>query len=158
MRFIALAFGIAFLAISATAQTAKDLNARYGAPRDSYEIRPGIFMTAKFAPDGRLCEVSVEKRHVKSSGSILVDETFMSQDEMTPVVEELVPINERGKESNPSGLITIIGVGMTTAYDYENVRITYYRAVVDRKGRAKNTITVSGTAAIVIQWKNRGCN
>jgi len=157
MRFIALAFAIAFLAISATAQTAKDLNARYGAPHDSYEIRPGIFMTAKFAPDGRLCEVSVEKRHVKSSGSILLDETFMSPDEMTPIVQELVPINERGKENKPSEDISIIGGGMTTTYDYENVRITYYGAVARDKG-TKKTIVVRGTAAIIIQWKNRGCN
>jgi hypothetical protein len=157
MRFLALAFALAFLSISATAQTAKDLNTKYGAPRDSYEIRSGIFATTKFAPDGRLCEMSVEKRHVKSSGAILVDETLMSQDEMTPIVGELVPINERGKESTASGLIRIMGVGMTTTYDYENVRITYYAGLAPNH-RSKAAIVVRGTAAIVIQWKNRGCS
>src|ERR1700682_572023 len=158
MRFLGLAFALAFLSITTAAQTAKDLNAKYGAPHDSYEIRHGIFMTAKFAPDGRVCEVSVEKRHINSSGEIFVGETFMSDDEMIPIVEELIPINERGQESKDSGHITIMGVGMTTAYDYENVRITYYRGVSHGNRRAKGRITVTGTAAIVIRWKNRGCN
>ena len=157
MRLIALAFGIAFLAISATAQTAKDINARYGAPHESYEIRPGIFMTAKFAPDGRLCQMSVEKRHVKSSGAIFVDETFMSPDEMAPIVDELIPVSERGKESKLSGHILSMSAGMTTTYDYENVTITYYGNLM-RHGPRTKAIVTQGTAAVVIQSKNRGCN
>jgi hypothetical protein len=155
MKFFGLAF--AFLSISTSGQTANDLNTKYGVAQKSYEIRPGIFMTPKFSSDGRVCEMSVEKRHVKSSGAILVDDTFMSREEMTPIVEELVPFNERGTERKPSGDISIIGGGMTTTYDYENVRVTYFGNVVQRDRRSKDIVT-QGTAAVVIQWKNRGCN
>ena len=59
MKLLGLALTLAFLAISASAQTANDLNAKYGTAHDSYEIRPGIFVTVKFAPDGRACEMTI---------------------------------------------------------------------------------------------------
>jgi hypothetical protein len=157
MKLPSVLLAFALLSISATAQTASDLAAKYGAAHSSYELRPGIFITVKFVGDGRVCEMSLEKRHLQSSGAVLVDETLMSQDEITPIIEELVPVKTRGKETELSGHISIHGVGMTTTYDYENVSITYYRGV-DGKRSGKRDIVVRGIAAVVIQWKNRGCN
>jgi hypothetical protein len=156
MKLAALLFTFAVLSISATAQTTNALASKYGAAHSSYEIRPGIFITVKFVGDREVCQMSVEKRHLQSTGAVLVGETLMEQDELTPIIDELVPVAARGKETNRP-LISINGVGMTTTYDYENVSITYYRGV-DRTRTHKRDIVVRDIAAVVIQWKNRGCN
>jgi hypothetical protein len=149
MKLLVLMFALTFLSASATAQTASDLNAKYGTAQNSYEIRPGIFATPKFAADGRTCEMTIEKRHVRASGTIDLDSTFLKPDETKPIIEELVPLNLRGNETKSSGDTAFIGGGSTTTHDYENVRIIYYGNVAQSEG---------GTAAVVIQWKNRGCN
>jgi len=155
MKLPALLLAFAFLSISVTAQTASDLASKYGSTHSSYEIRPGIFVTVKFVADGQVCEMYVEKRHLQSSGTIDVNETLMSQDEITPIIEELIPVNTRGKETEREN-ISIWGGAMTTTDNYENVSITYYRGV-DRKRSGKWNIVVGSIAAVVIRWKNRGC-
>jgi hypothetical protein len=92
--------------------------------------------------------MTVEKRHVRASGSIDLDSALLTPDESKSVLEELVPISQRGSESKSSGDI-FIGGGGTAAYVYENVRILYYWNIAQRE---------SGAAAVVIYWKNRGCN
>ena len=144
-----LAFLLALTAIPVSAQTAADLATKYGPAHQSYEIRPGIFLTVKFADDGRACEMSIEKRHLKASGTIDLDATIMSPEEMKSIVGELAPMNARGKENKFSGDMVIIGGGGTTVYDYEHVRIVYFNNPGDGK--------YSGTVAIVIYWNDRGC-
>lgn len=146
MKLLGLAFFLAVYSISVGAQTANDLNTKYGVARDSYEVRPGIFMTVRFATDGRVCQASIEKRHVRASGTIDLDSTFMSIDEMKPIIDELAPRNQRGNESKFSGMTIIVGGGDTTSLDYDNVVVSFY-------GNADGR----GIAAVVIQWKKRGC-
>ena len=146
MKLLGLTVIIGFCSLSAGGQTATELTAKYGSAHDSYEVRPGVFMTVKFAPDGRACQQSIEKRHVRASGTIDLDSTFMSSDVTKPIIDELAPRNQRGNESKFSGETLIIGGGGTTSYEYDNVLITYYGNAGDR-----------GVAAVVIQWKNRGC-
>src|SRR5215471_7713348 len=62
MKLLGLAIFIGLCFVSTSAQTANDLSAKYGAAHQSYEIRPGIFITVKFAADGRACEMWLEKR------------------------------------------------------------------------------------------------
>jgi hypothetical protein len=149
MKLLGLAIIIGLCFISSSAQTANDLSAKYGAAHQSYEIRPGIFITVKFAADGRVCEMWLEKRHVQASGTIGLDPTTLSPEETKPIIQELIPLSERGNETKSSGLNRISGIGGDTLEDYENVSITYIWGVNQRE---------SGTAAVVIRWKNRGCN
>lgn len=135
------------------AQTSADLNSKYGTPQQSYEIRPGIFMSVQYNADGQVCEMSVEKHHIKVSGVINVDPTVISADEMKEIVEELVQMNQRGAKSKNLGLYSINGVGGTKMDDYENVYITSYFKV----SASKKAIVNNGTVAIVITWKNRSC-
>jgi hypothetical protein len=93
--------------------------------------------------------MTIEKRHVRASGSIDLDSALLTPGESKAVLEELVPISQRGSESKSSGDTAFIGGGGTAAYVYENVRILYYWNVAERE---------AGAAAVVIQWKNRGCN
>ena len=148
-KLLLLILILVITSISASAQNASDLAAKYGAPHQSYEIRPGIFMTVKSATDGQACELSIEKRHVTGSGTINLDPTILSPEEMKEIVEELAPISARGKERKGSGDMVIIGGGGTTVYDYENCRIAYLNNPMDGK--------YGGTVAIIIYWWNRGC-
>ena len=43
------------LAVAALGQTSADLSAKY--PNVAYRIRPHVLMTARFAPDGQVCEM-----------------------------------------------------------------------------------------------------
>ena len=149
MKLLGLAIVICLCFISSNAQTANDLSAKYGSAHQSYEIRPGIFITAKFAAAGRACEMWLEKRHVHASGTIGLDPTTLSPEETKPIIQELVPLNERGNKTKFSGLNRISGIGGDTLEDYENVSITYIWGVNQRD---------SGTAAVFIRWKNRSCN
>ena len=148
MKLLCLAIVIGLCVISVSAQTANELSAKYGAAHSSYEIRPGIFITTKFAADGRACEMWLEKRHVRTSGTIVIDvePNFMSPEETKPILEELVPLNQRGKQTSRGAMSS--GSGGFIFEEYENVSITYYR-----KYLAGGEVT----AAIVIRWKNR-CN
>ena len=148
MKFPGLAIIIGLCFISGSAQTANELSAKYGAAHESYEIRPGIFSIVKFAADGRTCEMRLEKRHIHASGTIGLDQTFLSPAETKPIIEELVPLNQRGNETKTSGLTTISGIGGDILEDYENVSVTYIGDFHRDRG----------TAAVVIRWKNRGCN
>ena len=149
MKILGLAIVIGFCFISASAQTANDLSAKYRAAQASYEIRPAIFITVKFAADGSACEMWLEKRHVRTSGAVSLDPTFLSPEETKPIIDELVPLNLRGSETKSSGVNRITGLGGETVEDYENVSITYIGGVTQHGG---------GIAAVVIRWKNRGCN
>ena len=153
LTYILLFLG--FGTIPCLAQTASDLSSKYGGPIQSYEIRPGIFVTAKYDANGEVCEMTVEKRHVQGSGDFVLDETFLSAEERKWIVDELAPAAKRGQELKPTdNLITSRGVGVTERYEYENVSITYYSKNIPT---TKNDTIVIGTACIVITWKNRLC-
>jgi hypothetical protein len=152
LRFLQLSLLLSLAAIPAWAQTSSELNSKYGVPTQSYEIRPGIFLTVKYAADGQACEMAVEKRHVRASGTIDLDSTTLSSEEKKMIVEDLIPVAKRGKRSEVSGDIAIIGGGGTESDDYENISITYY----SNYSPSKNAI-IRGTVAIVIRWKGRTC-
>jgi hypothetical protein len=147
VKLFGLAIVIGFCFVSASAQTANDLSAKYGAAQQSYEIRPAIFITVKFAAAGSACEMRLEKRHLQSSGAI-GDSTSLSPEEMKSIIKELVPPNERGNKAKVSGLSRISGAGGDTLEDYDNVSILY----ID------GTQPDSGTVAVIIRWKNRSCH
>lgn len=146
-RLIQITLVLAFAAISAWAQSSVDLKSKYGAPFKAYEIRPGIMMTVKFDENGQASEMRIE-RHAATDSTVYLDTTippFLSKD----IVEELVPVAERGTKGEFSGLMLIIGGSGTSTDDYENVAITYY---------TRQSKECSGLVAIVIKWKKRAQN
>jgi hypothetical protein len=50
------------VAVSASGQTSGDLAVKDLAV-SGHEIHPGVLMTAEYAEDGQVCEMTVEKRH-----------------------------------------------------------------------------------------------
>jgi hypothetical protein len=120
---------------------------------EAYEIRPGILMMPRYAADGQVCEIGLEKRHY-SPELIRLDST-LSRKEIDEIVDELAPSNERGpKEAGLLGDLTSIdGVSLTTSSMYENISIEIYSKLLPGK---KLQIAQEDVAATV-KWKNRKC-
>ena len=64
--------------------------------RCAYKLRPDVLMTARFAADGQVCEMTTEKRETTDTG-IRFGDSF-SEKEMQGLIDDLVPQNERGDE------------------------------------------------------------
>jgi hypothetical protein len=75
------------LAVAALGQTTADLSAKY--PNVAYRIRPHVLMTARFAADGQVCEMTLEKGQ-RTDTSIPYDDSF-SKEEVHALIDDLVP-------------------------------------------------------------------
>ena len=132
---------IAFVA----AQTATEIESKYGKPIQMYEVRPGVFMNVKFDANGQASEIRVERHNMTDSISYL-DTTFPA-DLLKEVIDELVPLAKRGARINESSAFMLVtGGAATQTLDYENVSITYEDAF---------TGECSGTIGMIIKWKSR---
>jgi hypothetical protein len=127
------------------AQTSEDLSAKYR-QIISYEVRPGIVMTPRYAEDGQVCEMIVEKR-AKTDEGIIFGSSF-SEKEWRDVVDELVAPSERGKDVTEMLNTTVDGGFISADYTYENVKIR-----VQGVTRPKPTPAV----LITIRWSKRTC-
>jgi hypothetical protein len=143
-RFVQISFALLFVTISVWAQSSDDLQSKYGTPFKAFEIRPGVMMTVRFSESGLASEVRIE-RHAATDSKVYLD-TAIPEYLAKEIVDELVPVAERGAKGEFSGLMLIVGGGGTSSDDYENVSITYY---------SSQSKECSGLVAIVIKWKNR---
>jgi hypothetical protein len=150
LRFLQIGFLVIATAVSALAQTSTDFESRYSSLDRSYRVRPNIWLTASFGDRGQACELIIEKRRVLGAS---VDYTaLLSPNEAEELIAELVPLADRGKELEFSGIMESSLGGATTWYDYENVRVTRISLLLSAKSRK-----VKGDVGIIIEWKNRGC-
>ena len=122
----------------------REFQSRY--PRvESYEIRPGVLATPKYARDGALCEVAIEKRHVH--GDLVDLGSTLPRELALQMIDELVPQSERGKATIQLAGTDYIDVmdGQTTVTmaNYQNVSIQIFRTRSD-----------SGDVAVIVKWKN----
>jgi hypothetical protein len=144
IRLIQISFVSVFITVSVEAQSSDDLRSKYGAPFEAFEIRPGIMMTVKFDENSQASEIRIE-RHAATDSKVYLDTTIPS-DLSKEIVDELVPVAERGAKGKFSGLMLIVGGSGTSLDDYENVSIIYHTS---------QSKECSGLIAIVIKWKNR---
>jgi hypothetical protein len=67
---------------------------RYGPPiSETYLIKPGVLASVSFGASGHVCEIVVSPQE---TALVKRGKTFKRQ-ELTDVIDELVPVNERGK-------------------------------------------------------------
>jgi len=86
------------LAVAALGQTCAELSAKF--PQiTSYKIRPDAPMTARFAADGQVCEMTLEKRQKTDEGIDLLQK-FFSETEARSLMDDLLPESERLSMSN----------------------------------------------------------
>jgi hypothetical protein len=122
---------------------------------EGYEVRPGILMMPRYAEDGQVCEIGLERRHY--APEMIRLDSSISREEIDGIVDELVPVEERGPKTGVLGgrdSITIIGPGMTTSVNYENISIQIESRVISSR---KRSMSVDYGIAAIIQWKNRKC-
>jgi hypothetical protein len=122
---------------------------------EAYEIRPGILMMPKYAEDGQVCEIGLERRRY-SPETIRLDADIPETD-VTEIVDELAPDAEKGprnKGTLPFDLIETDGGAMTTIRDYENVSVQIFSHVLNNERRGTK---VEPNVAVAIKWKNRTC-
>jgi len=72
------------------ADTAQTLRERYGQPiSETYLVKPGVVIAASYGPSGHICKFVVSPERLWNS-------TFESK-QLTEIIDELSPVNERGK-------------------------------------------------------------
>jgi len=137
---------VLILVAAALGQTSADLNAKYPSVA-AFRVRPDVLMTAKFAPDGQVCEMALEKPKKNETGLPSVDS--FSKQEVRSLVDELVPESQRGRDLTKRFSGTIEGLSVTTVYTYENVLVHVYGA--------RDPVGASDKL-IVITWLARPCD
>ena len=110
---VAVAFG----------QTSADLSAKYR-QITAYELRPDVVMTPKYATDGQVCEIAIERRQKTETGIVFA--APFSEDEVRHFIDELAPEVERGRNLTKILNGRVDGGFITTEYTYENVLVRVY--------------------------------
>jgi hypothetical protein len=91
---------------SFTGKTALTLRERYGQPiSETYLVRPGIAVSAIYGESGDVCELLISPQ--KSSSlmkSANLTPATIDFNQMTEIIDELVPVSERGKGKGTSML------------------------------------------------------
>jgi len=101
-------------------QSTQDLHNRYGEPdRERFAARPGISLTVEYGSDHLACYALIEPPQPLTYTDEHV--SLMPSDTVTEVLEEIVPVAMRGKETNT--LIHVSGCNVARMTDYENVFI-----------------------------------
>lgn len=135
-------FLMVLIAVCASGQTSDNLAAKYPVV-SAYKVRPGILMTAKYAEDGQVCEMVLERRYTPDQTD--ADSTIPSKLE-DQLIDELVPVAERGPATSHWLGNSYVAGGVThTQRGFQSV-------LIEIDG------TVSGGDKIVmIHWKKRTC-
>jgi hypothetical protein len=142
---------VAALLLLFAANPAREKFAKYKAV-EAYEIRPGILMMPRYAADGQVCEIGLEKLHY--SPEIVRLESNLSRPEISQIFEELVPTAERGpKPKNPieRGMDNFGGNSLVSDEEYEKVSIQIYGRLSGEAGTTLEEVTAT------LKWKNRKC-
>jgi hypothetical protein len=143
-RLTGLACAIAFLLFPGNSQSERF--SKYKRV-EAYEVRPGFLMMPRYAADGQLCEVAVQKEHY-SNGTIQYDST-LPRETVIQIFDELAPPAERGPltiKDELARLSLYAGNSVTSFLDYENVSLD-----VSRPTSSPDDIVA------VILWKGRSC-
>lgn len=143
-RSTGFACAIAFLLLPVNSQ-----NERFSKYQrvEAYEVRPGILMTPRYAADGQVCEVAIQKDHY-FNGTIQYD-SELPREVVIQIFDELAPPAERGPQTINDELARLslyAGASVTSFLDYKNVALDVSRPASSR-----------GDIVAVIQWKGRSC-
>jgi hypothetical protein len=140
-----------FMATAGAAQTQHQIEQTY-LKVNAYLARPNILLTARYTSDGHVCEMVLEPRRWTEEKVVLV--STLSEDEIIPVVEEIVPENERGKAlKTPLGTLSAVAGGsITTSHTYDNITIDFVGST-----RNSDHGMVVGYMVAVVKWRNRSC-
>ena len=134
------------LAASFPGETAQTLHERYGQPiSETYIVRPGITASARYDGSGNVCEIVLSPRKPSSlikSGNYTIDSK-----ELTAVLDEIVPTNERGKYL----IGTFDDITCLPDNDCQGVQGKWEKVVIYRNG------STGSEHYATIQWQREEC-
>lgn len=133
--------------VESQAQTLVEFDRKYGPPIKFYKIQPDLLMTAKYAEDGQVCTMYVERRRVSERGLDL--RLKISEGEVAKLIEEFVPAEERETKGKADGWLRITGGVAERFYDYKNVSVIL--------ADVASPDSYNGGSVLIIRWKNRSC-
>lgn len=119
-----LALIFVFLAAScAYAQTAADIQSKYGKPVDVYSVSEHIWMTPEYTSEGQVCRMRFYPKRI--SGNTNYGAYDLPFKELRNVLNRVVPLETRGAKKQSFGATATGGGSAWTTYDYENVTFTF---------------------------------
>lgn len=125
----------------AFSQVSSDWQNHYGLPAsERYLIHDGIIMTVFYSEEGRTCKLILELAKPQPPASF------------NRILDEIIPLNERGKEIHSIGLSTGPFAGISSV-DYERVRI----ASVSSATAVAEGATTGNIISATIYWKGVQC-
>jgi hypothetical protein len=127
------------------AQRSSELQSKYGSPQDAFVIRPGLLMTAKYAADGKVCEMYIIEAW--TPGSNIGLRTPLTPETVPALIDELVPERERGSKLRWPAQTT--GMTLQVLYKYEKVSIELVQNLLPSKGWSDSNLK--------IKWAHRVC-
>ena len=143
------------LSITALGQTATEINAKYPAV-NAYEVRPGILMTVKYADNGEVCEITLQRYYSPNQPD--ADTTIPAKLE-DQLIDELAPQALRGPANNQPHWNGFTAGGVSHfERDFANVLVTIDGTYwCSEESGGKTNCGHGGTKVITIQWKKRTC-
>jgi hypothetical protein len=90
---------------------------------ECYEYRPGLLVSVKRDNRGAITDVAVETAFL--AGTTVPVQGFLSDGDVSQLVDELAPPETRGPRAEYYGLIQCINSNCTTHYSYRDVDIVW---------------------------------
>ena len=165
------------------AQTAAEIQSKYGKAVDVYSVSEHIWMTPEYAADGQVCRMRFYPKRISTNTNYGAHD--LPFNELREVLNALVPAETRGTKKESFGATATGGGSAWTTYDYENVTFTFvsflslgsYEGVILKKGeyvfpprdseplpnksKPSNNDFVEwvskGTEIVTVNWNGRKC-
>jgi hypothetical protein len=128
--------------LPAFGQDVDDLKDRFPVV-NAYEVLPGVLMIPRFGDDGRVCQMTVEKRLGLTPKDGEMSTAFSSK-EIKQVEDLLAPPSERGEEAQR------LLPGSFVAGEASHIERGFEHMIIEEDGG-----TSSGVSLITIRWKER---
>jgi hypothetical protein len=112
-------------------RTSKDFHASYGeSDAERFVVRPDLTLMVEYGTDHEACRMRLERRHEFDRSS--PNDPMVPIEELTPVVDEVVPPEMRGQELGPGKRIWGSCYQAALATEYENVTLNPYYGLCER--------------------------
>ena len=123
MKRILALISVLLAAECAYAQTATDIQTKYGKPVDVYSVSEHIWMTPEYAVDGQVCRMRFYPKRIGGNTNYGAHDLLFN--ELRDVLNALVPVETRGAKKESFGATATGGGSAWTTYDYQNVTVTF---------------------------------
>ena len=160
-------------------QTSEQVKKKYGQPTEAYSVSERIWMTPEFTSDGQVSAVRLYPKRISTTTNYLSDK--LDYWELKEVLNQLAPLETRGKKTPFFGLNNMGGGRINTIYSYEKIGFSFlasfspYFDPVDESAKPTTTpakvkdeprktiepeeemIVPRNTEIVTIYWHERTC-